>query len=155
MHAALASGTQPRRCQRPPPLFPPRAPAPPAHPPQVAALAALLLLASAVTPAAASGYGYYGGSRRLASYGYYGSRRLASIDAMAPHMLGGARRLFGTFEPLAVPLPARLGGSGSGRGLTSYYVSLGGAEAGLCRGWAHAGALKEQVQLGSPGGWRS
>lgn len=108
--------------------------APPRSRTQTAALAALLLLASAIAPAAASGYGYYGGSsRRLASYGYYsGHRRLAGIDAVAPHMLGGARRLFGAFEPLSVPLPARLGGSGTGRGLTSYYVSFMNGQAGLC-----------------------
>lgn len=133
VHISLVSGTRPAAGQRSPLLSPalPRS----RTPLQVAALAALLLLASAVTPAAASGY-YYGGSRRLASYGgYYGSRRLAGVDAMAPHMLGGARRLFGSFEPLAVPLPARLGAAGSGRGLTSYYVSLGwggGAVQGRC-----------------------
>lgn len=87
------------------------------------AAVALLLLAASAVPAAAQAYGAYGAyssSRRLSAYGAYGAytaapvrterleRRLLSSSARRTATTPHARRLFGTFDPKAVPLPTRL-----------------------------------------------
>lgn len=112
-------------------------------PPQGVAAALLLLLAAAAS-AEASPAGYYYGTRRLQSVGggyyggYYSARRLSEARPAAavvtPMMLSGARRLFGAWEPLSVPLPSRLSSFSTGRTLAGYYVS--GREGSRWRGAA-------------------
>ena len=86
----------------------------------------MLLLAAAATPAAATScYGGYT-TRRLSgaggAYAYGAYRRLAGA-AVQPALLPGARRLFGAWEPHAVPVPARL--AAASRALAGYgYYSV-------------------------------